>query len=154
VSATITKILFKELLMSRLLRILNFKCHLSLFKKKLKRNWIKSRLSMKVGWQKRLVNIKTYQKSQKLNLLLLSLILKLLIPCQKIYLLNPSLNPLLQNLTLNPEKTRSLPLLSTSFWLIQNVLQRRRRRNTCRSCSATKDSSHTCCTEVQNTGGK
>jgi hypothetical protein len=33
------------------------------------------------------------------------------------------------------------------------VPQRRRRRNTCRSCSAIRDSSHTCCTEAQNTGG-
>jgi hypothetical protein len=89
----------------------------------------------------------------KLKLLLLFQILKLLIPCQKIYPLNPSLNPLLQNLIRNPLKIKSCPLLSTNSWLIQNAPQRRRRRNTCRSCSVIRSSSHTCCSEGQNTGG-
>jgi hypothetical protein len=90
---------------------------------------------------------------QKLKLLNLCLKLKMLIQLLKLTPLNPSLNPLLQYLIRNQLTIRSLTLLLTNSWLTQNVLQRRTRRNTCRSCSATKYSSHTCCTEVQNTGG-
>jgi hypothetical protein len=48
---------------------------------------------------------------------------------------------------------RSLPRSLTNSWLTRNAPQRRRRSNTCRSCSKIRDSSHTCCSEAQNTGG-
>jgi hypothetical protein len=50
-------------------------------------------------------------------------------------------------------KMRSLPRSLTNSWLTHNAPQRKRRRNTCRNCSAIRNSSHTCCTEAQNTGG-
>jgi hypothetical protein len=127
--------------------------NLSLCKKQLKRNCFKSRLTTKVSCHKQLIKIKTYQKLQKLNLVILSLNLKLSIQSLKLSALNPSLNHLLQYLNRNPLTMRSLPRSSTNSWLTRNAPQRRRRRNTCRSCSEIRGSSHTCCTEAQNMGG-
>jgi hypothetical protein len=108
---------------------------------------------MKVRSKTSFFNPKSLIQFLKLNLKVLTLKLKLFIQYLKLNPLNTSLNPLLQYLIRNPLTIRSFPLLSTSFWLTHTVLQIINRRNTCRSCSATKDSLHTCCSEAQNTGG-
>jgi hypothetical protein len=59
----------------------------------------------------------------------------------------------MQYLNKNPLTMRFLPRSSTNSWLTRNAPQRRRRRNTYRSYSAIRDSSHKCCSEAQNTGG-
>jgi hypothetical protein len=84
---------------------------------------------------------------------MLPLKLKLLIKYLKLNPLNPSLHRLNQFLSHNPITMRSLPRSSTNSWLTQNAPQRRRRRNTCRSCSAIRGLSHSCCSEARNTGG-
>ena len=113
VTAIIMRILYKVLLMIWQLRILNFKYHSNLCKKKLLRKYKRLRLNTKVRYKSPFLNLKLLILSQKLirlilslklNLLILSLKLKSLIQIFKINPLIPSLklNPLIPSLKLRP----------------------------------------------------
>ena len=113
-SATIMRILYKVLLMIWQLRILNFKYHSNLCKKKLLRKYNRLRLNTKVIFKSPFLKLKLMILSHnlihlilslKLNLLILSLNLKSLLPILKINPLIPSLelNLLVPSLKLNPQ---------------------------------------------------
>ena len=182
VTAIIMRILYKVLLMIWQLRILNFKYHSNLCKKKLLRKYKRLRLNTKVRYKSPFLNLKLLILSQKLirlilslklNLLILSLKLKSLIQIFKINPLIPSLklNPLILSLKLNPLiqslklklltlflklnslTMRYLPWLWTNSCFTPSALQRRRRSNSCLNFSATRDSLLICCIVDQSMGG-
>ena len=100
----IKKIIYKPWQIISLLRILNFKYHSNLCKKKLLRKYNRLRLNTKVKFRSSILNLHLLILSLQLNFLILFLNLNLLILPLK---LNPlisslKLNPLIPSLQLNP----------------------------------------------------
>jgi len=172
-TTTILKTLFKPLSMIWQLRILNSKLHFNLWKKKLKKNYKKLRLNMKLNSRTRYLNFilqililflhnlkilflksKLQIQNFKVKLLILLLNLKLMN-----YKLNKSLNqnPLILDLNLlfklNWQTRKYLPWSITS-WQIHKLRLKITISSTCINSSETRGLLLTCSIEAQITDGK